>query len=185
MDERLGELLTSQPDGIEACIYARDDGVHVRFSTTSDAERLEPLVHDALQLLGEAAFGTDAEELGGLALARLGQLGAATVSSWEADTDGSLLAILAATPPERGAARYVGGVLDLGGSTGAPMGEATIQLSLLPQDAHGRSRLRVAVSGAVRLPQTELRIHGSGGQRLRRAAYAALDAVRRISSSGR
>ena len=32
---------------------------------------------------------------------------------------------------------------------------------------------------------TELRIHGSGPQRLRRAAFAALDAVRRLSPSDR
>ena len=68
---------------------------------------------------------------------------------------------------------------------GPPIADAVIQLSLLPQDAHGRSRVRVAVSGAVALPMTELRIHGSGPQRLRRAAFAALDAVRRLSSSGR
>ena len=39
--------------------------------------------------------------------------------------------------------------------------------------------VRVAVSGAVSVPTTELQIHGSGPQRARRAAYAALDAVRR------
>jgi hypothetical protein len=53
-----------------------------------------------------------------------------------------------------------------------------IQLSLLPQDAHGRSRVRVAVSGQLSLPTDELRIHGSGPQRLRRAAFAALDHIR-------
>ena len=31
--ERLGELLTAPPAGVDAGIYARDDGVHVRFST--------------------------------------------------------------------------------------------------------------------------------------------------------
>jgi hypothetical protein len=45
--------------------------------------------------------------------------------------------------------------------------------------------VRVAVSGTVSMPQVELRIHGSGPQRLRRAAYAALDAVRRLSPSDR
>jgi hypothetical protein len=54
-----------------------------------------------------------------------------------------------------------------------------IQLSLLPQDAHGRSRLRVAVSGHPSLPVEEVRIHGSGPQRLRRAAFAALDHIRK------
>jgi hypothetical protein len=35
------------------------------------------------------------------------------------------------------------------------------------------------------MPMVELRIHGSGPQRLRRAAFAALDAVRRLSPSDR
>jgi hypothetical protein len=50
----------------------------------------------------------------------------------------------------------------------------------MPQDAGGRSRVRVSISGAVSLPMTERRIHGSGPQRLRRAAFAALDVVRRL-----
>ena len=106
--------------------------------------------------------------------------GHSEVGSWEADTGGSLLAILSAAPEHEGAARYVGGVLDQGGSPGPPVGDATIQLSLLPQDGTGRSRVRVAVAGVVAMPMTEIRIHGSGPQRLRRAAFAALDAVRRI-----
>ena len=65
------------------------------------------------------------------------------------------------------------------------MADVTIQVSLLPQDANGRSRVRVSLSGAVQMQPTELRIHGSGAQRLRRAAFAALDAVRRLSASGR
>ena len=60
-----------------------------------------------------------------------------------------------------------------------------IQLSLLPEDGHGRSRVRVAISGAVQLAQTEVRIHGSGDQRLRRAAFAALDQVRRSAGASR
>ena len=60
-----------------------------------------------------------------------------------------------------------------------PLADAVIQLSLLDPGAHGRSLVRVAVSGAVSMPTTELQIHGSGPQRARRAAYAALDAVRR------
>jgi hypothetical protein len=60
--------------------------------------------------------------------------------------------------------------------------DAVIQLSLLPTDGHGRSRVRVAVTGKVVLPRVEVRIHGSGPQRLRRAAFAALDQVRRALS---
>jgi nicotinamide-nucleotide amidase len=178
--ERLGPLLEAPPDGVEAGIYARDDGVHVRFSTAGEAAPLDALVLQVRDALGELAYGVDADDLATAALARLGGLGAATVASWEADTEGALLAILAAAPGRDGAARFVGGTLDAGGASGPPVGDAVLQLSLLPQDAHGRSRIRVAVSGAVSMPQVELRIHGSGPQRLRRAAFAALDAVRRL-----
>ena len=54
-----------------------------------------------------------------------------------------------------------------------------IQVSLLPTDAHGRSRVRVSVSGVAAMPEIEVRVHGSGSQRARRAAFAALDQVRR------
>ena len=138
------------------------------------------LLAAATDALGELAYGVDDVDLATAALARLGALGAGTLASWEADTEGALLAILAGAPARDGSARYVGGILDTGGASGPPVGDAVVQLSLLPQDAHGRSRVRVAVSGAVSMPTTELRIHGSGPQRLRRAAFAALDAVRRL-----
>jgi nicotinamide-nucleotide amidase len=184
MAERLGDLIARPPDGVDAGIYARDDGVHVRFSTHAHVSTLEPLVTDAFARLADAVYGTEGEDLATVALARLGRLGVRTVASWEADTEGALLGILAAAPDRDGSARFVGGLLDAGTPTGPPVADAVIQLSLLPQDRGGRSRVRVAVSGAVSL-STELRIHGSGPQRLRRAAFAALDAVRRISSSGR
>jgi nicotinamide-nucleotide amidase len=179
--ERLGRLVTAPPAGVEAGIYARDDGVHVRFSTAGAASVLDPLVAQAVGALGDGAYGIDDDELATVALARLGALGVAELSSWEADTDGALLAALAAASPgPPGSARYVGGLLDRGGLSAAPIGDAVLQLSLLPQDSGGRSRVRVALSGAVAMPMTELRIHGSGPQRLRRAAFAALDAVRRL-----
>jgi len=185
MAERLGSLLTAPPPGVEAGIYARDDGVHARFSTRSDAEALTGSVTAALGALGDDAYGTDDDDLAGVALARLRELGAATLVSWEAGTDGALLGILAATPASEGRARYLGGVLDVEMASGPPHGDAVLQLSLLPQDANGRSRVKVAMSGVVAMPAIELRIHGSGPQRLRRAAFGALDAVRRLSSSGR
>lgn len=180
MAEKLGALLTEPPDGVTAGIYARDDGVHVRFSTRGDPSVLDRSVSDTLELLGTDAYGTDDQDLPAAALARLGALGAETLATWEADTDGALLAILAATPHVEGSARYTGGVLDLGTPSGPPVADASLQVSLLPQDANGRSRVRVALSGAVAMPRVELRIHGSGPQRLRRAAFAALDAVRRL-----
>jgi molybdopterin-biosynthesis enzyme MoeA-like protein len=185
MAERLGDLLTAPPDGVQAGIYARDDGAHARFSTQGDAGVLEPLIARALELLGDAAYGADDEDLPTAALRRLASLGVGTVSSWESDTGGALLTILAAAHPVPDGAQYTGGVLDMGTPTGPPLADATLQLSLLQEDADGRSRVRVAVSGAVSMPMTELRIHGSGPQRLRRAAYAALDAVRRFSPTGR
>jgi hypothetical protein len=178
--ELAGPLLSAPPAGVDAGIYARDDGVHLRFSTRGDASALEPLAARAAELLGEHVWGRDEDDLATVALAALGRMGAGTVSSWEADSSGALLAILASGAPADGAARYVGGLLDAGGAASAPVADAVIQLSLLPQDVHGRSRVRVAVSGHPSLSTEELRIHGSGPQRLRRAAYAALDRVRRL-----
>jgi nicotinamide-nucleotide amidase len=185
MAERLGSLLTDPPPDVDVGIYARDDGVHVRFSTRGDATILEPLVERSLSLLGEPAYGTDADDLPSAALRRLAELGAGSLASWEADTGGALIGVLAAALPREGAASYVGGVLDMGTASGPPMADVVLQVSLLPQDANGRSRVRVACSGAVAMPMVELRIHGSGPQRLRRAAFAALDAVRRLTPSDR
>jgi nicotinamide-nucleotide amidase len=185
MAERLGSLLTDPPPDVDVGIYARDDGVHVRFSTRDDVAVLEPLVTRSLEILGEGAYGTDADDLPTAALRRLGELGAGSLASWEADTGGALIDILAATTAREGAAAYVGGVLDMGTASGPPMADAVLQVSLLPQDTNGRSRVRVSCSGVVAMPTTELRIHGSGPQRLRRAAFAALDAVRRLNPSDR
>jgi nicotinamide-nucleotide amidase len=178
--ERLGPLLEAPPAGVDAGIYARDDGIHVRYSTAGEASQLDALVAAVRGALGELAYGVDGDDLATAALARLGALGAMTVASWEADDEGALLAILSAAPARDGAARFIGGILDTGGASGPPVGDAVLQLSLLPQDARGRSRVRVAITGAISMPATELRIHGSGPQRLRRAAFAALDAVRRL-----
>ncbi|MEX1156711.1 MAG: molybdopterin-binding protein [Chloroflexota bacterium] len=177
----VGDLLTTPGDGVDAGIYARDDGVHVRFSTRGDAAVLDEPVARALALLGDHVYGTDDDDLPSLALAALGRAGAPTVATWESETQGMLLAILsAAEPVEPGArARFVGGTLDAGGLVATPVADAVLQLALLAPDAHGRSRVRVSVTGAVNLPMVEVRIHGSGPQRLRRAAFAALDQARR------
>ena len=185
MAERLGTLLTAPPVGVDAGIYARDDGVHARFSTGGDPSVLDRCVADALTALGDDAYGTDDDDLATAALARLGRMGISTMASWESDTQGALLSILSATPSRDGAARYVGGVLDMGTPSGPPIADAVLQVSLLPQDANGRSRVRVALSGGVAMPAKEIRIHGSGPQRLRRAAFAALNAVREVRPSGR
>jgi len=179
VSDLLGDLLAKPPAGVTAGIYARDDGVHLRFSTAGPAAALEPLAERASQLLAESVWGADGDDLGAVTLAALGAGGVATLASWEADTHGTLLGILSAAAEQPGAARYVGGTLDLGGSASVPAGDAVLQVSLQPQDRHGRSRVRVAMAGSISVPATELRIHGSGPQRLRRAAFAALNEVRR------
>lgn len=185
MAERLGETIARPPAGIDAGIYARDDGVHVRFSTRDDPGRLEPLVAHSLEVLGGDAYGTDDEDLCGAALSRLAALGAGTLASWESGTGGSLLAILSAAEPATGRSRYLGGVLDLGTPPDPPLADAVLRIALMEQDPQGRSLVRVELEGAAVLPRTELRIHGSGPQRERRAAFAALDAVRRLSPNDR
>ncbi|MCA1587705.1 MAG: hypothetical protein LC744_03280, partial [Chloroflexi bacterium] len=185
MAERLGALIESPPDGVSVGIYARDDGVHVRFSARRERSALDGMVFESASILGDDVYGTDDADLATAALTVLGHSGAGTVATWESETGGALLGILAATVAPPPAARYVGGILDAGGASGPPIADAVLQVTLLPQDAHGRSRVRIAVSGMVALPPTEVRIHGSGPQRLRRAAFAALDVVRRLSSSGR
>ena len=177
--EMVGDLLDAPGEDVDAGIYAHDDGVHLRFWTRADPALLEPPVARALAVLGPSVYGTNETDLAAVALAALGAAGASTVASWEADTGGTLLAILAACEPADQAARYVGGVLDGGGVPPAPVADAVMQLSLLPADAHGRSRVRISVTGTFGMPVAEVRVHGSGPQRARRAAYAALDQVRR------
>ena len=184
-ESRVADLLHNElerpGDGVEAGIYARDDGVHLRFSSADPAAPLDALVRRCLATVGDDAWGTDDDDLASVALRTLEAAGATTVASWEADTGGALLAILSSTSGRDGGARYVGGLLDLDASAAVPLADAVIQLSLLDPGAHGRSLVRVAVSGAVAMPTTELQIHGSGPQRARRAAFAALDAVRRAA----
>ncbi|MEP7041230.1 MAG: hypothetical protein ABI864_06610, partial [Chloroflexota bacterium] len=176
--EMVGDLLERPGDAVEAGIYAHDDGVHLRFWTRGESRALDAPLARALALLGSAVYGTDDADLAAVALAALGAAGATTVASREGDTGGTLLSILAASEAA-GGARYVGGVLDGGGVPAAPVADAVIQLSLLSPDAHGRSRLRVSVSGVATMPMVEVRVHGSGRPGSRRAAYAALDQIRR------
>jgi hypothetical protein len=176
--EMVADLLERPGESVSSGIYARDDGVHLRFSTRGDRSLLTPLTDAARRQLGAAVWGADEDDLGAVAMAALGGAGAATLASWEADTHGAVLALLAATAHVAGAARFLGGVLDAGGAPAPPVADAVLQVSLLPQDATGRSRVRAALSGTPSFEMRELRIHGSGDQRLRRAAFAALNEVR-------
>ena len=61
--------------------------------------------------------------------------------------------------------------------------DAILTVELGEPGALGRSRVRVALrAGEASLAEREVRIHGSGPQRLRRAAFAALNEVRRAVS---
>jgi nicotinamide-nucleotide amidase len=170
----LGSLLTSvDPD---AGIYARDDGVHLRFSTRGDAAALDGLVAEARALLGAGVYGTDGQTLPHIALSSLRAAGVGSLATHESGTDGALLSILAAFPASDGLARFVGGGLMVPPQVSA---DALLSVSLEPEDGHGRSQASVALSGAASISPRAVRIHGSGPQRLRRAAFAALDVVRR------
>ena len=177
--ELVGDLLEAPGDGIGAGIYAHDDGVHLRFWTRGDPGALQGPVDRALALAGEHAYGTDDDELAGVTLARLARGGVHTLASVESGTGGTLLAILAEASGDQ--VSYVGGLL-LGraGKPGdAPVADATLLVDLLPSDERGRSRIEVTLTGPVPMGPLHPRVHGSGAQRRRRAAYAALDAVRR------
>jgi nicotinamide-nucleotide amidase len=78
--EKVGDLLAAPGDGIVAGIYARDDGVHVRFGTREDPARLAKPASRALDSLGEDVYGTDDQTLPGLALAALARAGASTLA---------------------------------------------------------------------------------------------------------
>jgi hypothetical protein len=172
---RLGSLLaTVDPD---AGVYARDDGVHVRFSTRGDASLLDSLVAQALAALGDGVYGLDDETLPHLALSRLARAGVRTLATQESGTDAALLSILGAQPSSPDLAAFVGGSLIVPPQASA---DAVLALSLAEQDGHGRSVVTVELSGRVAsFAPREVRIHGSGPQRLRRAAFAALDVIRR------
>jgi nicotinamide-nucleotide amidase len=180
--ERLGDLLEAPGDDIEAGIYARDDGVHLRFSTRQSNARLDDPVARAVSALGDDVYGTDAQTLPGVALASLRGAGVETLASVETGTDGALLAILARHAAGGGETRYLGGALVKEEGSGPAPGaaDAMLRITLGPPAALGRSRVSVSLAAeAVGFDDRQVRIHGSGSQRLRRAAFAALDVVRR------
>jgi hypothetical protein len=177
--ELVGDLLESPGAGIEAGIYAHDDGVHLRFWTRGPAAALEAPVERARALAGEHVYGTDDDDLAAVALRALAPRGVRSLASVESGTGGALLAILAAA--ESAPVRYAGGLLlaDADDASRPPAADAVLRVRLLPIDAHGRSRVEVSLSGALTLDRLRARVHGSGPQRQRRAAYAVLDQVRR------
>jgi nicotinamide-nucleotide amidase len=181
--ERLAEILEGATP-YEAGIYARDDGVHVHFASRDHPEAVEVAAARALELTGIDAFGTDDDDLAGVVLRALAAHGIASLSSIEWGTGGALLAILSMAATSDGA-QYVGGVLANGVSdVQAPPAEAVLSCRLLPQDPHGRSGVEIEMRGFPGARTVETRVHGSGPQRLRRAAFATLDATRRALIDG-
>jgi hypothetical protein len=174
-------LLEAPGRDIQAGIYAHDDGVHLRFWTRADPAALDEPVRRALTLLGEDVYGTDDDELADVTLAAMERRGVGSLASIESGTGGALLAILAGAAGGEQAVRYVGGLL-LGSaeeSGDAPAADATLGVSLGPVDERGRSRIEVTLTGPAPIGPLRTRVHGSGAQRRRRAAFAALDQVRR------
>ena len=169
--ERLGALLESPRPGIETGIYARDDGVHIRLAGPG----ADDLADRIAEIAGTDVWGGADDSLPAVAMTSLRARGAHTVASHESGTGGALLAILADQPG------YVGGVLETGVPLAVLNADAVIRLALEPPSERGRSRLVMGVDGAgsIELPARRLRTYGSGAQRGRRAAFAALDAVRR------
>ncbi len=168
----LGELLAEPGAGIEAGIYARDDGVHLRFSTRDAALAgdLDSCADQALHALGGDAWGVDGERLPEVALRAVG----GTLSSLEHGLHGALAAVLAGT------SGYVGGIVAEAAADVSPLSaDALLSVRLGDPGAHGRSMVACELRTANGSQGWRLRIHGSGPQRDRRAAYAALDAVRR------
>src|SRR5207302_8977298 len=129
--ERLGDLLESPGESVDAGIYARDDGVHLRFSSRLDLASLEDPVRRAISTLGDDVYGTDGETLPGLALAALRRAGVGTLASLESGTDGALLAILAAHRGAEGDATYRGGALFIDGER--PQAPAAVDAALTVQ----------------------------------------------------
>jgi nicotinamide-nucleotide amidase len=181
--ERLGDLLEAPGEGIEAGIYARDDGVHLRFSTRLGARGLDEPVRRTVEALGADVYGTDEQTLPGVALTALHDAGIGSLASVESGTDGALLAVLAGHEPVDGEAAYRGGMLLLDGATVSPAdADAILTARLAPPGGLGRSRVTVSLRArGIGFEEQVVRIHGSGAQRLRRAAFAALDQVRRAA----
>ena len=170
----LAELLAAPGVGIEAGIYARDDGVHLRFSTRDAAlaNRLDACAATAMEALGQDAWGVDDERLPDVALRAVG----GTLSSVEHGLHGTLAAVLAGTPG------YVGGIVAEAAADVSPLpADALLSVRLGEAGAHGRSTVACELRTGGGSQGWRLRIHGSGPQRDRRAAYAALDALRRAS----
>ena len=179
--ERVGDLLERPGPDVEAGIYARDDGVHLRFSTRADGGLLDEPVARAWRCWATTSTAPMTTRSPAWPPSPGGG-GCSTLATIESGTDGALLSILSGHQAADGEARFAGGVLAADDRT-PPIGsvaDAVLTVDLQRRARWGRSRVRVALrAGKAGFEGREVRIHGSGPQRLRRAAFAALDQIRR------
>ncbi|MEO8247508.1 MAG: molybdopterin-binding protein, partial [Chloroflexota bacterium] len=151
----LGDLLASPGAGVDAGIYARDDGVHLRFSTRDAEARatLDECVATAREALGPDVWGLDEERLPEVAMRAVG----GTLSSVEHGLHGALAAVLAGTPG------YVGGIVAEAAADVSPLrADALLSVRLGDAGAHGRSMVACELRTANGSQTWRLRIHGSG-----------------------
>jgi len=178
--ERLSAVL-GMDDPVSG-IYARDDGIHVRFSTRGDPSTLEAPVRRAIELLARDCYGTDRTTLPLAAVAVLEARGIRSLASVEVGSGGALAAILSEAGVA-GSMRYAGGLVrapDGGGSP--PPADVLVTLALLPERHEGVSPAEIALRGALGEVQRRVTVFGSGPQRLRRAAFGAIDLLRRAAA---
>ena len=155
MAERPASASSAPPPGVDTGIYARDDGVHARFSTGGDASALDTCVAAALEALGDDAYGTD-DNYDLASIAR-------RIRRTSGPRDRCQLGIghrgRAALDPERGSGPRRGRSLHRrsarhGDAHWPTRGRCGPPGRLLAQDANGRSRVRVALSGGGRCRPT-------------------------------
>lgn len=174
----LDALLRAPGIGIEAGIYARDDGIHVRFASRDLGAPLDDLVERALAALGEDAYATDQATLVDAALGALARRGVTTIATVESGTHGALLSALSELG-QGAEPRFVGGVCGERADAAALDADATLFLAADVNDDRGRARCTVRLGGMAAFGERRSMVQGVGAQLYRRAAFSALDQVRR------
>ena len=158
------------------------------FASRDPDAPLDELLHRALAALGEDGYGTDDTTLVDVAQRSVATSGLRSLATAEFGARGALISVLAESWPS-GGPRLVGGTVHHGPSQGwSPQvgdhpADATLILRLDEEEATGRGRCAVRLEGAVAFPEHHFRVHGVGPQLRRRAAFGALDLLRRILPS--
>ena len=180
--EKVGDAARTPRAGMEAGIYARDDGVHLRFSTRGDPATCstgrwsEPWPRWA-----DDVYGTDDDTL---PAARSGPWPMRAAPRSPRSSPAPMAPFWQSSPatrrPQAKRASSEASWRWRTAAAGAADADATLTVELGEPGALGRSRVRLSLrAGEAGFEERDVRIHGSGPQRLRRAAFAALDQVRR------